>query len=273
MNRIVAIIAVVACVPPPPAKQVGYTKANSSLILDTLKAKQKLDEASQADADAAGWLLISARVDLADADKAIAAHKRDVHAEARFEFDGKKLTLKEMVAFERDVAREVADAWTKLEPKLHAVWEKRYGATSDEAIAKLAELGKPAKVKHTKKGTCWIYEGESWCWTMKGKLAAHRVEDAGAAETADTGGETSGGGARKEIRVRLHNHCDKEIHVQLGTLNTGIGPGQEDERTLNAGDQVALEDATANPIATIDIKANTTDVEFTCNGLARVPIR
>jgi hypothetical protein len=89
-----------------------------------------------------------------------------------------------------DLAARADTTWEQAKPTARKAWKQAYGAASDEALDKLEELGKPARVEKTKKAMCWHYEDDDgkqlWCWSAKGKLADHKVEKAEQAAVADS---------------------------------------------------------------------------------------
>jgi hypothetical protein len=102
------------------------------------------------------------------------------------------MSEEDMLAKLDDLAKRADAAWDQAKPAAHKAWKKMYGASSSDALDKLEELGKPARIEKKKKNTCWYFENDDgkqmWCWTKAGKLAEHKVEQPVETAAADSGG-------------------------------------------------------------------------------------
>ena len=173
----------------PAAPRVVSEESGSHVVTGYNEAERELVKAEGIDADAP-WHALAARKVVAATRQFVAdAKQRGAWVSGLRYQTANDGTLSEAELLRRldALGAKIDTLWQHTRPRAHEAWRTAYGATSAEALAKLEELGKPARVDKRHGNTCWGYdtdEGpETWCWTRGGKLAEHHVYQPAPEET------------------------------------------------------------------------------------------
>jgi hypothetical protein len=219
----------------PDAPRVVSEATGSHVVTGYNTAERELIKSEGIDEDAP-WHALAARAVVADTKQFVVdARRNGTWAEGlryQTENDG-TFSEQEMLQRLDDLATKVDAAWTRAQPVAHKAWKKKYGATSSDAIAKLEELGKPVRVTHAKKNTCWYFErddgNQEWCWTAAGKLATHHIEQpvqtAVVEEPSDGGGGAGASGGSAPPPARSGSY--KKVSIFNGQPSCGGSWAQE----------------------------------------------
>ena len=224
----------------PAAPRVVSEESGSHVVTGYNEAERELVQAEGIDADAP-WHALAARKAVATTKQLVAdAKQRGAWVSGLRYQTANDGTLSEDELLRRldALGAKIDRLWEHTRPRAHNAWRTAYGATSAEAIAKLEELGKPARVDRRKGNTCWGYDTdggpETWCWTPGGKLADHLApaQDETVSVEARPADDSTAAPAQDPPAPEHHSGSYKKVSIFNGQANCAGGQWAQEKAVI-----------------------------------------